>query len=127
MTVGSKVWVFPDGDLPPLQPADPSLRNPDTHGHESLVILNPGDQEVQPVLTVFFPDAEPWVVHLESIPARRVRCYRTDEPLGNEKAVVPAGQYALMVECQSPVVAQIGRMDIRQPNLAYYTTMGYPA
>ncbi len=126
MSVGSKVWVFPDGDLPPLQPADPALRNSDTHGHESLVILNTGDQEVQPVLTVFFPDAEPWVLHLESVPARRVRCYRTDEPLGTEKAVVPQGQYALMIECQSPVVAQIGRMDIRQPNLAYYTTMGYP-
>lgn len=127
MTVGSKVWVFPDGDLPPLQPEDPSLRNSETHGHESLVILNTGDQEVQPVLTVFFPDAEPWVVHLEPVLARRVKCYRTDEPLGKEKAIVPYGQYALIVECQSPVVAQIGRMDIRQPNLSYYTTMGYPA
>jgi len=127
MKIGSKVWVFPDGDLPPLQPADPALRNAETHGHESLVILNMGSQEVRPVLTVFFPDDEPWVVNLDPVPARRVRCYRTDEPLGNEKVVVPPGQYALMVECETPVVAQIGRMDIRQPNLAYYTTLGYPA
>lgn len=127
MTVGSKVWVFPDGDLPPLQPADPALRNADTHGHESLVILNAGDEDVNPVLTIFFPEAEPWVVNLETVPARRVRCYRTDEPLGLEKVIVPPGQYSLVLECQRPVVAQIGRMDIRQPNLAYYTTMGYPA
>ena len=127
MSVGAKVWVFPDGDPPPVQPGDPALRNSETHGHESLVILNMGNQEVQPVLTVFFADSEPWVLHLESIPARRVRCYRTDEPVGKEQAVIPPGQYALRLECQSPVVAQIGRMDIRQPNLAYYTTLGYPS
>lgn len=127
MTVGSKVWVFPDGDLPPLQPADPTLRNAETHGHESLVILNMGEKEVHPILTVYFPDTDPWVVNLESVPAQRVRCYRTDEPLGKELAAIPHGQYALRVECESPVVAQIGRMDIRQPNLAYYTTLGYPA
>jgi hypothetical protein len=127
MKIGSKVWVFPDGDLPPLQPADPALRNEETHGHESLVILNMGKKEVHPILTVYFPDTDPWVVNLEPVPAQRVRCYRTDEPLGKELVVVPPGQYALRIECETPVVAQIGRMDIRQPNLAYYTTLGYPA
>ena len=127
MKIGSKVWVFPDGDLPPLQPADPALRNSETHGHESLVILNMGNEDVHPILTVFFPDTDPWFVNLEAVPAQRVRCYRTDEPLGKEGVDIPPGQYALRVECESPVVAQIGRMDIRQPNLAYYTTLGYPA
>ena len=126
MSLGSKRWVFPDGDLPPLAPYDIALKNAETHGHESLVILNTGTEEVHPALTVFFAEAEPLELRLPPIPARRVRCYRTDEPLGVEGAMLPAGQYALVLECDHPVVAQIGRMDIRQPNLAYYTVMGFP-
>jgi hypothetical protein len=127
MSLGHKRWVFPDGDLPPHDPYDGTLKNADTHGHESLVILNAGSEEVHPVLTVFFVEAEPLVLRLPAIPPRRVRCYRTDEPLGLEQATIPLGQYALVLECDHPVVAQIGRMDIRQPNLAYYTVMGFPA
>ena len=127
MSLGSKRWVFPDGDLPPLDPYDPKLKNEETHGHESLVILNTGSETVNPRLTVYFTDAEPLVLRLPSISPRRVKCDRTDEPLGLEEAILPPGQYALVVECEHPVVAQIGRMDIRQPNLAYYTVMGFPA
>jgi hypothetical protein len=127
MSLGNKVWVFPDGDLPPLDPYDPALKNAEIHGHESLVILNSGEHEVNPVLTVYFSDQEPWKVPLAPIPPRRVACYRTDEPLGLDRVNIPPGQYALVLECEHPVVAQIGRMDIRQPNLAYYTVMGFPA
>ncbi len=126
-SIGHRRWVFPDGDLPPLEPYDKSLKNAETHGHESLVILNAGSETVHPVLTVYFSAAEPLPLRLAPIPPQRVRCYRTDEPLGLEGAVLPPGQYALVLECDHPVVAQIGRMDVRQPNLAYYTVMGHPA
>jgi hypothetical protein len=36
-------------------------------------------------------------------------------------------QYALRVDADQPVVAQYGRLDARQANLAYYTVMGYAA
>lgn len=127
MSLGSKRWVFPDGDLPPLEPYDSRLKNNETHGHESLVILNSGTHTVNPTLTVYFPESEPLELKLSPIPPQRVRCYRTDEPLGLEGTNLPTGQYALVVECEHPVVAQIGRMDVRQPNLAYYTVMGFPA
>ncbi len=124
--LGSKTWIFPDGDIPPHDPYDPALKNADTHGHESLVLLNTGNETVHPVVKVYFSDKEPWDVTLAPIPPQRVMCYRTDEPLGNEKVRIPEGQYALVIECNAPVVAQLGRMDIRQPNLAYYTVMGHP-
>ena len=39
---------------------------------------------------------------------------------------IPLGQYALKLESTVPLVCQIGRMDVQQPNLAYYTVMGHP-
>jgi hypothetical protein len=125
--LGHRIWVFPDGDLPPRDPYEPALRNSDTHGHESLVVLNTGAQTVHPMLHVYFSDKEPWHVPLGEIPAQRVACYRTNEPLGEECVQICTGQYSLVLVCNEPVVAQIGRMDIRQPNLAYYTVMGFPA
>ncbi|HWL51102.1 MAG TPA: sensory rhodopsin transducer [Chthoniobacteraceae bacterium] len=126
MSLGHRTWVFPDGDLPPHDPYDPAAKNAETHGHESLVLLNTGGETVYPVMTVYFADRDPWRVELPEIAPRRVRCYRTDEPVGINPVQIPEGQYALVIECNAPVVAQIGRMDIRQPNLAYYTVMGYP-
>ncbi len=124
--LGQRRWVFPDGDIPPHDPHDLALKNDDTHGHESLVVLNTGGAAVHPVLHVYFADQEPWRIELGEVGPRRVACYRTDEPLGTERAQIPPGQYALVLEAEEPVVAQIGRMDIRQPNLAYYTVMGSP-
>jgi hypothetical protein len=124
---GSKVWIFPDGDIPPRDPYDLSLKNEGTHGHESLVILNTGDEPARLRLSVFFTDQEPWQIELPELGARRVVCHRTNEPLGAENRQIPQVQYSLVLESSQPVVAQLGRMDIRQPNLAYYTVMGHPA
>ena len=127
MNIGHSIWVFPDGDIPPRDPYNPGLKNKDTHGHESLVILNAGTQPVSPLLHIYFSDKNPWKIKLRQIPPQRVICYRLDEPVGIDSHVIPPGQFAVMVECDYPVVAQIGRMDVRQPNLAYYTVMGFPA
>jgi len=60
------------------------------------------------------------------VEAERVRCMRLDRPVGEEGFRIPYGQYALLVESQVPIIAQIGRMDVQQANLAYYTVMGFP-
>jgi hypothetical protein len=118
MNTGKRVWVFPDGDLP-------QAGNKEPFGHESLVILNMNDKDTNVEFDVYFDKAEP-VKNIKSvIKAERVRCFRLDKPIGENNYQIPFGQYALVVRSQLPVVAQIGRMDITQPNLAYYTTMGY--
>ena len=114
---GRKVWFFPDGDLP--QPGNGPLK-----GHESLVLLNPNDRDAQVTITVYYPDREAEQAPPQSVAARRVRCFRIDEGIGGYK--IPFGQYALKIESTAPVICQIGRMDVSQPNLAYYTVMGYP-
>lgn len=118
VTNGSRVWFFPDGDIPPPGDAEP-------HGHESLVILNPGDEDAVIEMIVYYEDREPDTVTGLDVPARRVRCFRVDGPVGDSGYRIPFGQYALKLHSTSPIICQLGRMDVRQPNLAYYTVMGY--
>lgn len=125
--IGHRTWVFPDGEIPPHDPFDARLKNSEVHGHESLVVLNPNPCAVQPRLHVYFTARDPWEIPLPEISPNRVVCYRMDEPIGLDSVKIPDEQYALVLRCNEPVVAQIGRMDIRQPNLAYYTVMGFPA
>lgn len=117
-TYGHRVWFFPDGDLPPA--GDGEFK-----GHESLVILNPNEADAEIKLTVYYPDREPGRPPVQVVKARRVRCIRTDQPIGDYQ--IPFGQYALKLESTTPVICQIGRADVRQANLTYYTVMGFPA
>lgn len=114
---GAKVWVFPDGDLPPAGDREPI-------GHESLVMVNLTGKPATARLTFYFEDRDPVRDVTVAIGAERVNCVRLDKPIGDFK--VPFGQYALKVESDVPIVCQFGRLDVRQPNMAYYTTMGFP-
>jgi hypothetical protein len=118
--IGHLRWVFPDGDLPPRGEGEP-------HGHESLVIFNPNQSPADIRLTIYFSDRAPVRDLTLCVEGERVCCVRMDEPVGDQGYLVPFGQYALVLDSTTPVVAQIGRMDVQQPNLAYYTVMGFPA
>ena len=115
---GSRTWYFPDGDIPAPGEVEP-------FGHESLIMLNPGDEDASVAITVYFEDDEPVELAAQSVGARRVRCIRISDPVDGYQ--IPLGQYALKLESSVPIVCQIGRMDVQQPNLAYYTVMGHPA
>ena len=114
--LGKRIWFFPDGDIP--APGDGELK-----GHESLVILNPNDTNAQISICVYFVDRDPVVLDAGKVDAQRVRCIRTNEAVDGFQ--IPFGQYALKVESTVGIIAQIGRMDVTQANLAYYTTMGH--
>jgi hypothetical protein len=119
MSIGKKTWVFPDGDIPQSGDKEP-------FGHESLIVLNTGTKKATIKVTVYFENKEPYRDIVISVEAERVRCFRMDHGIGDqEKVLVPFGQYALKLESDLPVIAQIGRMDVTQPNLAYYTVMGH--
>lgn len=117
---GNRVWVIPDGDLPP--PGDG-----DFPGHESLIILNTGTEDAGIEMKLYFEDREPVEGIRLRVPPQRVKCFRLDKPLGEKGYRIPPGQYAIRIESTEPVFVQFGRADVRQPNLAYYCTMGFPA
>jgi hypothetical protein len=111
--------AFGDGDLPA-----PGERGP--YGHESLFRFNPNVHPAAVRLTVYFDNREPEPDVRVTVDAERVRCLRLDQMIGQRGFRVRYGQYALLVESDQPIIAQIGRLDVRQPNLAYCTVMGFP-
>ncbi len=115
---GKRQWVFPDCELPP--PGEHPLE-----GHESIIVLNMNDDKATVRFTLYFSDQEP-VEGLEAeIEGRRVRCFRLDHPEDLGGYVVPKEtQYAVKLVSDVPVVVQYGRLDTRQTNMAFYTTMG---
>ena len=118
---GRYVWFFPDGDRPPA--GDSTLK-----GHESIVILNPNERDATCRFTFYFEDKDPVTGTPVVVEANRVRCFQTHSESDLQEFVIPVSmQYALKVESDVPVIAQYGRLDARQANLAYYTVMGYAA
>lgn len=116
---GKKVWFFPDGDRPPF--GESPLK-----GHESIVILNPNKSGANVKLTLYFEDRDPVREITVFVGAERVKCVQThNREIFGEHVLPVTTQYAIRVESDTPVIVQYGRLDSRQDNLAYYTTMGF--
>ena len=116
MEYGKKVWIFPDAELPPEGVNS-------IPGHESVIITNVTDRTAHIRITLLFEDREP--VSFESeVSARRVRCLRTNREYDFGAHTATEGeQYAIMLESDTPVVAQYGRAEPRA--VTFYTTPGY--
>lgn len=117
--IGKKNWIIPDCELP--MPGEGVLK-----GHESVIIVNDADKDATIKVTLFFADKDCYEDITWTVGSKKVRCFRmnnTDDMCGY---VVPFDtQYAMKLESDTEVVVQYGRLDNRQTNLAYYTTLGY--
>ena len=118
MENGRMNWVFADGDLPPKDGGA-------LEAHEALMVVNLNKELANFELRILFEDREPVVNLHYTIKGMRVNCIRMDQPLGECGFMMPFGQYALHVVSDIPVIAVFGRLDVRQPNLAYYPVQGY--
>ena len=117
-TVGKNNWIIPDCELPPE--GEGVLK-----GHESVIIVNDTDEVAHIKVKLFFPDREPYTAINWTVDAQRVRCFRMnnlEDMCGYE--VERETQYAMKLESSTEIVVQYGRLDNRQTNLAYYTTLG---
>ena len=116
---GKKVWFFPDGELPPPEVGE-------MLGHESLIVLNAGGSVARVKMILYFEDRDPADGIEFDVAPRRVRCLRMDKPEHLGGFAVPiAVQYAIELRSDRPVIVQYGRLDTRQANMAFYTTMAY--
>ena len=117
--VGKKTWLIPDCELP--REGEGILK-----GHESVIIVNDSDSDARIQVTLYFTDEErdngiEWIVK-----KGRVRCFRMNNPEDMGGRRIPYDtQYAMKLVSSCNIVVQYGRLDNRQTNLAYYTTLGY--
>lgn len=117
--LGKKNWIIPDCELP--KEGDGVLK-----GHESVIIVNDNDRDVNVKVTLYFTDQPCYEGITWKVRAKSVRCFRMNEPSDMSGYVVPLEtQYAMKLESDGNIVLQYGRLDNRQVNLAYYTTLGY--
>ena len=72
---GKKEWYIVDGYRPSPQP-DP---NAQYIGHESIMILNTNSQDAHLLMSIYFEDRDPIENIPYTVPAKRIRCFKTDE------------------------------------------------
>jgi len=117
--IGSLVWLIPDAYLPPI--GDSNLPS-----HESTCILNLNKKPAKVKFTFYFEDKDPIESKEIEVSAERtwhVRLDYAEEILGVKlERDVP---FAIKVESNIKIVVQHSRLDTRQANLAYMTSMAY--
>ena len=118
-TLGKKRWIIPDCELP--EPGEGVLK-----GHESVIVVNDNDFDAVIKVTLFFTDKPCKEGITWNVKAKSVRCFRMNNKDDMCGFTVPYDtQYAMKIKSNCNIVLQYGRLDNRQVNLAYYTTLGY--
>ncbi len=117
---GACVWYFPDGYLPEKKGPGPM------EAHEALMLLNTSSTPVDVLLDFYFENKPPVKEIPFHVPAERIRCLRLDHPqdIGGLE-IPPLTQYSIRVRSTAPIVAQFGRLDTTQTNMAYYNAPGF--
>ena len=117
--IGKKYWIIPDCELPPE--GEGQLK-----GHESVIIVNDSNRAAHIKVKLFFVDKEAYEGIEWTVEAGRVRCFRMNNIEDMCGYVVEKEtQYAMKLSSDTPIVVQYGRLDNRQTNLAYYTTLAF--
>jgi hypothetical protein len=120
LPLGRKYWAIAEGYIPPSStgPAPQML------SHETLCVLNTGDQDAELELTLYFVDREPVGPYRLTVPARRTRHVRTND-LSDPEPVPRDTDYAVAIRSNVPVVVQHTRLDSRQAENALMTTIAF--
>ena len=118
-SLGKKYWIIPDCELPP--PGEGELL-----GHESVIVVNDTKKPATVKVRLYFTDKDCFEDIVWRIEPERVRCFRMNNPDDMSGYCVPLEtQYAMKLSSNVKIVVQYGRLDNRQTNLAYYTTLAY--
>ena len=120
MMSGKKEWYVIDGYRPSPTP-DPKA---EYVGHESVMVLNTNDVDAHLLLSVYFEDREPVENIPYTVPAKRIRAFRTDEFPGGVEIGVGV-QYSIALKSDVGVHVQYGRLDVQQSNMAYMALVAH--
>lgn len=119
LATGHTYWVIPDGYIPPDSRG--SLES-----HESICVLNTGQEEAVLDITIFFEDREPIENIKANVLGRRTKHIRTATLRAGEQSIPSGVPYAITVSSNVPVIIQYSRLDTTQPELALMSVMAFP-
>ena len=120
--IGMREWVIAEGYIPPESHGP----QPQMLSHETVCMLNAGDQDAHVEITIYFKDREPVGPYKVTVPARRTLHQRFNDL--NDPEPIPRGtDYSSVIRSDVPIVAQHTRLDSRQAENALLTTMAYPS
>ena len=119
MGKGALNWYIPDGFIPPVSKGE-------LLSHESICVLNCGDEDAQILVTVYYEDQAPLEKVPAVCPAKRTKHIRTSSLIKDGVGIPVGDPYAMEVESNVPVIVQYSRLDSTQAENSLMTTMAYP-
>jgi hypothetical protein len=118
---GKHTWLIADCYWPEITAPGHYL------SHESICVLNTGDDDAHIRITLYFEDREPMNTFNAACAARRTHHIRMDKLRDSGGHAVPIGvPYAALLVSSAPIVVQYSRIDTTQPNETFATTMAFP-
>ncbi len=121
MGIGKQRWAIAEGYIPGWSHGP----EPEMTSHESICLLNAGDEEAHVTITVYFTDREPAGPYRIHVPARRTRHIRLNE-LHDPEAIPIETPFASLIDSDRPIVVQHTRLDSRQAENALISTIAFP-
>lgn len=119
--IGKRHWAIAEGYIPPDSTGGNDRR---FLSHETACLLNPGDNDAQVRITLYFSDREPVGPYRVTVPARHTLHMRFNDL--TDPAPVPRDtDYSSVLESDMPIVVQHTRLDSRKQALALLTTIAY--
>ena len=121
MTIGRRTWAIAEGYIPGWSHGP----EPEMTSHETICVLNAGEQPAAVRITVYFTDRDPAGPYRLSVPARRTAHLRLNE-LNDPEPIPRETPFASVIESDQPIVVQHTRLDSRQAENALLSTIAFP-
>lgn len=118
--VGRRRWAIAEGYIPGWSNGP----EPQFTSHETVCVLNAGNEEAHVEITVYFSDRDPVGPYRVTVPARRTLHTRFNE-LEDPEPIPRDTDYASVIESDVPIVVQHSRLDSRQSENALLSTIAY--
>ncbi len=116
---GKKTWFIADGYMSDTVKGE-------FVSHEAVCVLNLSGETAHIDLTLYFEDRPPLRGFHATCEHERTNHIRLDKQVNDEGQTIPRNTpYAVLVESDQPIVVQISRLDVSQPEYALMTTIAY--
>lgn len=119
--MGRTRWAIAEGYIP-RESHGPA---PHMTSHETVCLLNTGQEDAHVRITIYFADREPVGPYRVTVPARRTAHVRFND-LTDPTPIPVDTDYASVIESTVPIVVQHTRLDSRQAENALFSTIAFP-